>query len=159
MAAQLPKLNFSAYLLKSSWCSPACWSPMNFSCCWRRASQVQLLKSSYCTEAHLLNLYEDSPMDILSTDTCVLLSTDIYGYMIFLYLKEFLILIFHLYFYTWELFLQYSKYHNMCSLKYSNLKWILHHYIRNIPLYVFRNILLWELLNMFSARYLKYFFG
>ncbi len=45
-------------------------------------------------------MYEDSPMDILSTDTCILLSTDIHGYTIFLYLKEFLILIFHLYFYT-----------------------------------------------------------
>ncbi len=38
-------------------------------------------------------MYEDSPMDILSTDTCILLCTDIHGYMIFLYLNEFLIFI------------------------------------------------------------------
>ncbi len=37
---------------------------------------------------------------ISSARTCILLSTDIHGYMIFLYLNEFLILIFHLYFYT-----------------------------------------------------------
>ncbi len=45
---------------------------------------------------------------------------------------------------TWGSSLQYSKNHIMCSLQYWNLKWILHHDIRNIPLYVFRNILLWE---------------
>ncbi len=47
------------------------------------------------------------------------------------------------------------EYHKMCSSKYWTLKWILYHYIRNIPLYVFRNILFWELLYMFSARYLN----
>ncbi len=54
---------------------------------------------------------------------------------------------------TWGSFLQYSKYHIMCSLKYWNLKWILHHVTRNILLYVFRNILLWELLYICSQNY------
>ncbi len=45
------------------------------------------------------------------------------------------------------------EYHKMCTSKYWKLKWILYHYIRNIPLYVFQNILFWELLYMFSARY------
>ncbi len=51
---------------------------------------------------------------------------------------------------TWGSSSQYSKHHIMCLLKYWISKWILHHGIRNIPLYVFRNILLWELLYVCS---------
>ena len=46
------------------------------------------------------------------------------------------------------------EYHEKCSSKYWKLKWMLYHYIRNIPLYVFRNILFWELLYMLLAQYL-----